>query len=322
MPAPRASPREADVSFILDALKKSENERQKASGPALFEVKVAPPASRFPMWAVVVGVLLGVNLVVLIAVLLLRDQADPAVQATNAQIAANAAAQAAAGSAPGVGAPSGGAASATTAPGAATAPAGPAPGSAPPAAAQATLGPDGLPVAGAGPGAPPAGPSRFNTPLVEEDPTLAEEPAYGPRGAPINPADYQPATAGQTPPLASPGAYGPAAGIGGGSGTAQGPSYPPGGANPGAGPARSPGSAQTSGVPSRDDLVAAGQGGIPEANVSLHVYDKNPAARFVFVNGQRAKEGDVLANGIRVDEIRADGAVLSFRGARFLVPIQ
>ena len=34
------------MSFILDALKKSENERQKASGPALFEVKVAPPASR------------------------------------------------------------------------------------------------------------------------------------------------------------------------------------------------------------------------------------------------------------------------------------
>jgi len=297
------------VSFILDALKKSENERQKASGPALFEVKVAPPASRFPAWAVVVGVLLGVNLVVLLTVLLLRDKADPAVQATSAQIAANAAA-----AAPAVAAP------AASAPALAGAPA--------PGAAQATLGPDGLPVAGAGSGTVPVAPAvapdstRFNPPLVEEDPSLADEPVPGARGVPINPADYQPAVAGTAPPLANPGAYGPAAGINGGTGTAQGPGYPPGGANPGAGPTRSPGSAQTSGVPSRDDLVAAGQNGIPEANVSLHVYDANPAARFVFINGQRAKEGDVLANGIRVDEIRADGAVLSFRGARFLVPIQ
>jgi general secretion pathway protein B len=298
------------MSFILDALKKSENERQKASGPALFEVKVAPPASRFPVWAVVVGVLLGVNLIVLIAVLLLRDKADPAVQATNAQIAADAAASAANGAA------------APAATGAAPALAATAPGpagvaAALPTALQATLGPDGLPIAGAGSGASPvaAAPAntRFNTPLIEEDPSLAEEPVLGIRGAPINPADYQPATTGPAPPLANPGAYGA---------SAQGPSYPAGGASPSAGPARSPGSAQTSGVPSRDDLVAAGQGGIPEASVSLHVYDQNPAARFVFVNGQRAKEGDVLANGIRVDEIRADGAVLSFRGARFLVPIQ
>src|SRR5205823_4881514 len=31
------------MSFILDALKKSESDRQRRSGPALFEVKVAPP---------------------------------------------------------------------------------------------------------------------------------------------------------------------------------------------------------------------------------------------------------------------------------------
>jgi general secretion pathway protein B len=270
------------VSFILDALKKSENERQRQSGPALFEVKVAPPASRFPTWAIVVGVLLGVNLVVLIVVLLLRDREDPAVQATHARIAANAAAAAnpAAASTPGIAG---------------------APGS--PTASGAALG-----TAPGTPDAPTAGATRFNTPLVEEDPALADEPVPSTRGAPFNPADYQPATAGQTPPLAAPGAYGP--------GT------PAGAAGPSAPAARGPGSAQTSGVPSRDDLVAAGQAGIPEANVSLHVYDRNPAARFVFVNGQRAREGDVLANGLRVDEIRSDGAVLSFRGARFLVPIQ
>ena len=40
------------MSFILDALKKSETDRQRASAPALFEVKVATPrlekVGRFP----------------------------------------------------------------------------------------------------------------------------------------------------------------------------------------------------------------------------------------------------------------------------------
>jgi general secretion pathway protein B len=58
------------MSFILDALKKSERERQRQTGPALFEVKVAPPRNRFPMWAVVIGVLLVVNIGVVIWLLL------------------------------------------------------------------------------------------------------------------------------------------------------------------------------------------------------------------------------------------------------------
>lgn len=284
------------MSFILDALKKSESERQRQNGPALLEVKVAAPAARFPVWAVIVGVLLGVNLIVLIAVLLLRDGKDPAVQATRAQIEANRAAVA--------GAPTAAGSTALQTPATSD--------------AVSALNPSNAPNP---PGAlPDAGAGRFNPPLVEEDPSLAEEPLQGARGAPINPADYQPAAAGQTPRLAAPDAYGPLPS----SGTAAsmpigGPSYPTG-TDPAA--ARATGGAQTSGVPSRDDLVAAGQGAIPEANLSLHVYDRNPAARFVFINGQRAREGEVLQNGLRIDEIRADGTVLSFRGARFLVPIQ
>jgi len=52
------------MSFILDALKKSESERQRQSGPALFEVKVAPPRGRFAIWAMGLGALLAINLVV------------------------------------------------------------------------------------------------------------------------------------------------------------------------------------------------------------------------------------------------------------------
>ena len=46
------------MSFILDALKKSESDRQRQSGPALFEVKVAPPRTRLPAWAIAIAVLL------------------------------------------------------------------------------------------------------------------------------------------------------------------------------------------------------------------------------------------------------------------------
>ena len=65
------------MSFILDALKKSESERQRQAGPALFEVKVAPPRLRFPLWGVLLGLLLGANLIVLIVWLLLRGGTAP-----------------------------------------------------------------------------------------------------------------------------------------------------------------------------------------------------------------------------------------------------
>lgn len=46
------------MSFILDALKKSEAERQRQAGPALLEMRIVRPVRRLPVWAIVVGVLL------------------------------------------------------------------------------------------------------------------------------------------------------------------------------------------------------------------------------------------------------------------------
>ena len=66
------------MSFILDALKKSENDRQRQASPALFEVKVAAPRRRFPVWAVGLGVLLVVNIVALAWVLVRRADAPVA----------------------------------------------------------------------------------------------------------------------------------------------------------------------------------------------------------------------------------------------------
>src|SRR5205807_3458227 len=66
------------MSFILDALKKSESDRQRQSGPALFEVKLAPPRTGLPPWGLAVGALLLVNLGVGMWMLLLRHAATPA----------------------------------------------------------------------------------------------------------------------------------------------------------------------------------------------------------------------------------------------------
>ena len=53
------------MSFILDALKKSETERQRQSGPALLEMRIVRPTQRLPAWAVIVGLVLIAGVAVL-----------------------------------------------------------------------------------------------------------------------------------------------------------------------------------------------------------------------------------------------------------------
>jgi len=65
------------MSLILDALKKSEAERQRQSGPTLLEVRVTQPRRRYPTWVIAVGVLLAVNMLLLLA-FVLRRPATPA----------------------------------------------------------------------------------------------------------------------------------------------------------------------------------------------------------------------------------------------------
>jgi general secretion pathway protein B len=108
------------MSFILDALKKSEAERQRQAGPALLEMRIVRPARRLPVWAVIVGVALVVSVMVL-AWVALRRTAAPAVVTASAPAAA----------APAAGAPG----AAVTAGAAAQQPAGPAATALPAAAA-------------------------------------------------------------------------------------------------------------------------------------------------------------------------------------------
>jgi general secretion pathway protein B len=80
------------MSFILDALKKSEIERQRQTSPGLVETPLGR-RRRFPTWAVVLGVLLLINIGVLTGVLMRNSSppppAPPAKHANTAQAAAD-----------------------------------------------------------------------------------------------------------------------------------------------------------------------------------------------------------------------------------------
>ena len=57
------------MSFILDALRKSENARQRHGGPALAEVPIGRRRENRPWWIWAVAALLAINLIVLLVVL-------------------------------------------------------------------------------------------------------------------------------------------------------------------------------------------------------------------------------------------------------------
>jgi len=66
------------MSFILDALKKSESERNRQAGPALLEVRVAPRRAGLPLWAIIILIALALNLGVIGYLLLRGRPAAPA----------------------------------------------------------------------------------------------------------------------------------------------------------------------------------------------------------------------------------------------------
>jgi general secretion pathway protein B len=244
------------MSFILEALRKSEHERQRQAGPGIAELPIARPASRPPVALIAVGGLLAINLVIVL-VLLLRQGAPelpaPVPDSTST-----------AGEPPRDGAP----VAATEAREAAAVPR--------PAAARA---------------APPPEPVREVRPLVEEaapplaapdgfDPPPAPDPSLVPT-APVTPAVREMPRGSVSAP-------------------------PPSGEF----------------VPRIDSLPPQATAGLPALNLDLHIYATQPSQRSVFINGRRYGEGDSLPEGVRVESITTDGAVLQYRGQRFLLPRQ
>ncbi len=60
--------------------------------------------------------------------------------------------------------------------------------------------------------------------------------------------------------------------------------------------------------------------GVPPLQVSLHYYDSASGRSFISVNGRTARDGTVLPEGPQVERVTEEGAILNYRGQRFLLP--
>jgi general secretion pathway protein B len=238
------------MSFILDALKKSETDRQRQGGPALFEVKVAPPRSALPPWALAIAVLFVANLA-LVGWLLLRH--TPA--------------------------------AASAAPPVTAAAATPANASAP--LAVATTVTPGVAPGSAGALSAPAAQSAAAPPLTRSappEPALDENEALpGAAGQATSPDDYAPAAEARPP---------------GNSGRVK--------------------RGTESGVPLYQQLATAPNSQLPQLRLDLHAYAERADDRWVMINMHKLREGESL-EGVRVERITPDGAVLSWQGSQFLL---
>lgn len=284
------------MSFILDALRKSEHARQKTSGPGLAEIPVAVSQRRTNAWAIAAIALIVVNLLA-VGVWLVRraDTARAPAAATAAAEPASAPHQAAGDTVGSTRAQP----PVTNAPAPTNAPASrdsaaksPAVVAAPPATHAPRV-------------SVPVEPGR--NPLAEEvgpglDPTLQAGAESVPPGPPAVTASgrtnatrrgsvvYAPVPEATDVPDVSPPAQDGAA-------TSREPAPP------------------AESMPTADDLTA--RGGLPPLHLDLHVYAASAQQRFIFVNSRRYREGDTLQEGPVVEKITPDGAVLSYNGSRF-----
>lgn len=58
---------------------------------------------------------------------------------------------------------------------------------------------------------------------------------------------------------------------------------------------------------------------LPDLKLTIHVYSQDEQRRFVLVNGQRFTTGDTITSGVRLAAIRPEGAVVDYRNYRFLL---
>lgn len=60
---------------------------------------------------------------------------------------------------------------------------------------------------------------------------------------------------------------------------------------------------------------------LPEFNIAAHVYSKKPASRLVSINGRVFREGHKLSPHLRVEEIVPDGVIFSYKEYLFRVGV-
>lgn len=70
-------------------------------------------------------------------------------------------------------------------------------------------------------------------------------------------------------------------------------------------------------VLSREQLPHAILQSLPVLAIDGHIYDINPVARLVIINGSSRKEGQHISAELQLEEITSDGVILKTQGIRF-----
>lgn len=307
------------MSFILDALRRAQRERQVGHAPDLAAVYREPRPtrrSRWPWW-LAAGLVL-VNAGGLIALLVVRPWSGPAPATPSAPMAAGTPAPGpSVGEVPEPLAPVFRSSGAKAFPGASESPARPAPGSeSVEEAAPPHVEPPSLASRGDEPAAPPpASVESASAPAAGEGETPE---AVQPPTQPV--ASAPQAAAAQPSPSTTPAEEAVSA--------APTPSPPPPGATaapeePLASPPEdAPAPPVQKEVPWLSELPPAVQQRLPDLRIDAHVYSDDPAKRFVFMGSRSYHEGDRIGeDGPKIVEIVPDGLIIDYGGGRARVPI-
>ncbi len=245
------------MSFILDALRKSEAARRRSEAPDLFAAMPAtaePLQSRpnWPLWSL--GAVAACSLIAALWLLAQRVPEAPTESAPTASPTVDASAETASMDDAVVGAP----------------------------ARESMAEPVAIPT-----------PPRAQPPLAPAQPpaaAAAPSPATSPPTVPLSPtprempAPLSDAAAAAAPimPLALP---------------------------------------STGSVVSLADLDPATRKLLPPLKLSMHLWNETPAQRFVILDGQRLREGDLLGELV-IERITRDGAVLAWRGGQLRIELR
>lgn len=60
---------------------------------------------------------------------------------------------------------------------------------------------------------------------------------------------------------------------------------------------------------------------VPSLTFSFHVYSSNPERRTIIINKRRVREGDTMENGLLLNEITEEGAILQWNNRRFYINV-
>ncbi len=78
-------------------------------------------------------------------------------------------------------------------------------------------------------------------------------------------------------------------------------------------------SSDTLSLPVYQNLLVEGRINLPNLKMDMHVYNRTPAKRFVFINFKKYREGDTLDRTTTIEEITPRGVVMNHSGERFLL---